>query len=325
MKLYALISVLMAVLLIACSENPEVKSGRLAIVDSLGWQDSDEYAFSESSVTGIRDRELFVLDTYTSVFHVYDVETLKPVRQFGGSGRAPGEFMFPSSFTFDETGNIVVADFANSRIQWINRDGDFIRAIKIHPLGKVYNFNDTIFAATAHFASDYKLIRINGTAIDTVSSLEEVCRKMGLHDEGRHLEIVRMGDSMAAFPVNSVGKLYLYNGAGIVNTISGNESVIDEYSKSSNAVIAEKGFWTIERTFGKNPVSDNQERSISRMKDENDVREYLRLYSFDGIILEQYKLPDRIMTLQGETLAMSDSMIFVTNYDGIIYKLKFEI
>ncbi len=324
MKFYTLIAALMAILLFGCSESQEAKSGKLSIIDSLGWQDSDEYAFSESTVSRIRDRELFVLDTDTSIFHVYETGSLQFKRTFGGSGRAPGEFMFPNSFTFDREGNIVVADFANSRLQWITQEGDFVKAINFHPLGKVYNFNDTIFASTAHFAPDYKLVKINGTAIDSVSSLDEVCRKMDLHDEGKHLEIVRMGNRMAAFPVNSVGELYLYNGSRIVNTISGNESVEKEYSKSSNAVIDEKGFWIVERTFSEKPKSSDKLKTITRMKDVYNIREYLRLYSFDGILLEQYKLPDRMMTLQGETLAMSDSMIFVTNYDGIIYKLKME-
>ena len=321
---YILPLLLLTFFLSACSEHNDVVSGSLIIVDSLGWQDSEEYIFSASSVINIINNELYVLDMDTSVFKVYDVETLKFKRSFGRPGRGPGEFMYPSSFTFDASGNIVVCDFANSRIQWISRDGEFIKSQRFHPPGKVYCFDDTVYTSTAHFVPEYKLIKLTDTSIDTISNLESVCKAMELIDENRNLEIVKCADKMIAFPRNSVGEFYSFENKEIKTTVSGDKTVIEEYSKTSNAVIENNCFWIVERTFSNKPESnsDGELKTITRMKDEYNVNEFLRKYSSDGTLKEQYELPRNILTLEGEILAMNKSWVFITNYNGIIMKLE---
>jgi DNA-binding beta-propeller fold protein YncE len=47
--------------------------------------------------------------------------------QFGESGTDPGQFKKPYSIAFNNTGQLFVADYGNSRIQVLSPDGDFVR------------------------------------------------------------------------------------------------------------------------------------------------------------------------------------------------------
>jgi sugar lactone lactonase YvrE len=68
---------------------------------------------------------LFVTDTGSQSIKVIDNHG-NLVREFGGRGRLPGEFNFPTYLWFDLADELLVTDSLNFRIQRFDEDGEFL-------------------------------------------------------------------------------------------------------------------------------------------------------------------------------------------------------
>ncbi|XP_078602835.1 uncharacterized protein LOC144876915 [Branchiostoma floridae x Branchiostoma japonicum] len=57
--------------------------------------------------------------------------SLKHVKTVGGMGSGDGQFAFPGSLAVTAEGDIVVADYSNSRLQFLDKDGSFMRKVDL--------------------------------------------------------------------------------------------------------------------------------------------------------------------------------------------------
>ncbi len=295
----------------------------LVVADSLGWQDDENFTFGANNIHNIDGEELYVLDIDNAVFYVYEINSLKFLRKFGSKGRGPGEFLYPNSFTFDKNGDIVVGDFANSRIQWISKQGDFLKAEKFHPIGKVYNYEDSIYVTTAHFAPDYKLTVYNNGEFKTVRKLDQFCSDNDLKEENKHIDIIKYENSLIGVPINRVGCIKDLNNEKIQFSSSVNRDAVPEYSKTSNAVLMNDRFYVVERAYGVDPAQ-KKNSSLTKIEDIKhfyDIREFVCEYSITGELKSSCELPGDMMTLSGEILSSNGKVFLVSNYNGIIFKL----
>lgn len=71
--------------------------------------------------------ELLVLDTPQAAILRYDLESLTYKGQFGSRGTAPGQFNHPTDLTVTPTGDILVSDSLNFRVQMFSASGEFKR------------------------------------------------------------------------------------------------------------------------------------------------------------------------------------------------------
>lgn len=86
-----------------------------------------------SSIACSRDgTELLVLNDCNcmQVFSLVDGHGFRLLRSWGSEGSGPGQFIKPRSICVDKkTGNVLVADFGNHRVQEFHLDGTFVRSI----------------------------------------------------------------------------------------------------------------------------------------------------------------------------------------------------
>ncbi|KKL58727.1 hypothetical protein LCGC14_2222460 [marine sediment metagenome] len=82
--------------------------------------DGKEFRPSDVIVT---DDELFVLDGSADVVKVYDLNTGRHKRTFGGVGGGFGQFRGPTNMVQDEQGYIYVCDSMNFRVQKLDKNG----------------------------------------------------------------------------------------------------------------------------------------------------------------------------------------------------------
>ena len=54
------------------------------------------------------------------------------MRACGRRGSGDGEFCHPSGLAITRSGEIIVADYQNDRIQFFNEDGQFLRCLGSH-------------------------------------------------------------------------------------------------------------------------------------------------------------------------------------------------
>ncbi len=69
--------------------------------------------------------ELLVVDTLLSRVFRYDLKTLSPKGSFGGSGSQNGRLHYPTHICTSPTGDIIVSDSLNARVQVFSRTGAF--------------------------------------------------------------------------------------------------------------------------------------------------------------------------------------------------------
>lgn len=84
-----------------------------------------------TDVTWDREGNIFISDGYINSRVAKFDKNGDWVKQWGEPGQGPGEFNTPHSIAADAQGNIYVADRGNRRIQVFDRDGKFLREIKI--------------------------------------------------------------------------------------------------------------------------------------------------------------------------------------------------
>lgn len=73
-------------------------------------------------------KKVYVVDTHNHCVLVFDLETLKYIKQIGKRGKEEGEFNFPSHMAVDNKGKIYIVDTMNGRVQIFDAEGKFIRA-----------------------------------------------------------------------------------------------------------------------------------------------------------------------------------------------------
>ncbi len=71
-------------------------------------------------------RSLYVADSRAHRIVVFDVAAARQVRAFGRRGEGEGEFNFPSALAFDSSGNLLVVDQINARVQVLTEEGAFL-------------------------------------------------------------------------------------------------------------------------------------------------------------------------------------------------------
>jgi DNA-binding beta-propeller fold protein YncE len=75
--------------------------------------------------------ELLVVDTLKSQVFRFNLTDLKPKGSFGGSGTSAGQFHYPTYIWATSTGNIIVSDSLNFRVQVFSPEGRFLNNIGV--------------------------------------------------------------------------------------------------------------------------------------------------------------------------------------------------
>jgi len=95
----------------------------------IGSQDATFFVRKDLTGAGpLEPLQLAVQDT-SSRDYPSDAAELPPPRSFGLAGNGPGQFAEPRGVAADASGNIYVADTKNSRIEILDPNGNFLRAI----------------------------------------------------------------------------------------------------------------------------------------------------------------------------------------------------
>lgn len=98
--------------------------GRFADINSNPDSDGPQ-AFYGPREVAVRGDEVYVVDTGNKRIRVYDFEG-NHLRDLGGGGVLPGQLNEPVGLTLDDTGNLIVADTWNRRVQVLDSTGAYL-------------------------------------------------------------------------------------------------------------------------------------------------------------------------------------------------------
>jgi len=124
------------------------------------------------------ESRLFVADSKAHRIVIFDRASGQRIGEFGRRGDAEGEFSFPTSLTFDRSGNLIVVDQLNSRLLVMTAEGrlldrvgslgvgfaNFVRPkdVAVDELGIVY-VTDAAFGNVQIFSPDLELLTFVGS------------------------------------------------------------------------------------------------------------------------------------------------------------------
>jgi DNA-binding beta-propeller fold protein YncE len=124
-------------------------------------------------------RSLYVADSKAHRIAIFDIATARQLRTIGRRGQGEGEFNFPSSVAFDSSGNLLVVDQINARVQVLTEEGryldqfgglgvgyaNFVRPkdVAVDEAGFVY-ITDAAFGNVQIFDADLQLLTFVGSS-----------------------------------------------------------------------------------------------------------------------------------------------------------------
>ena len=121
---------------------------------------------------------LYVADSKAHHITIFDIGTARLLRTIGRRGQGEGEFNFPSAVAFDSSGNLLVVDQINARVQVLTAEGryldqfgglgvgyaNFVRPkdVAVDEAGFVY-ITDAAFGNVQIFDADLRLLTYVGS------------------------------------------------------------------------------------------------------------------------------------------------------------------
>ena len=312
--------VIVLIALFSCEYKKEHKTGKVNIVDSLGWQDNPDYAFTGLCTIESYNDELFVLSTYMSEFYVYDINTLEYKRKFGTKGKGPGEIRHAYYFTFDNDGSVVVADEENNRITWFTREGEYIKSLKASAPTVIHNYDGTLYYANISTNPKYGIYKISGNKKTRIFNLKQLSEDIELpllkrnmdfliKDQSTYIAFHHYPDKVFKFEANNLCQLsnscmdYPFGGTDICEGSESFSQVQYSIARKDNNLIL---------------------NTAQECADQLGLAGKLVDYSYNGDIICEYALPEKIYC-HLYSFNRNDNVVFMQDfYSNVIYKLEID-
>jgi hypothetical protein len=153
----------------------------------LGAEDGpEEVMFGPMIRVGLSPRgEIVVIDPQAGVVTVFDGDGTF-VRQLGGPGQGPGEFVNPMAMTWDPRGDLWIADPFIRRYSVFNEDGSFVKTVP-RPIRGISSRHQILFAGPSSIVdqgagrSEVPFLRVDttGAIADSLAAVAVPTRRLG--------------------------------------------------------------------------------------------------------------------------------------------------
>jgi len=140
-------ALVLALCLAGCHSRARVT--QLAPVDSLAWGDNPRGNLQQVVATALVNNELYALDLPDSLY-VYSMATGQWARTLGGKGQGPGRLLMGRDIAAMPSGNLMVADDGNCRIQEVSPQGDCVNCFTAPMAVTLTTVGDTLYYGTHH-------------------------------------------------------------------------------------------------------------------------------------------------------------------------------
>ena len=122
----------------------EQKISELFPMDSLGWQNDENYMFKASNFY-VDEEEIIIVNSTDPIILIYETDTKKFINSFGRKGKGPGEFSQPLSIIRYKN-KYWISDSNNFRIQSISYDTKDIQIYNTDFSMRLYTNDEKLFS-----------------------------------------------------------------------------------------------------------------------------------------------------------------------------------
>ncbi len=199
MRLKFLLIILIGILFWGCNNSNNVTV--LNPVDSLGWQESEEFYFTlVNSICSSGDL-LIVNDAMDRSINVFDKNTLEFKYKFGEEGNGPGEF-YTIFYIAADNEHIYTADLPMSRLSMFSLTGDYINSFKADNIYHMAASNNYVYGTATPFLDNAEVYRIQADSVMNIFDVHKwAAKKYGVTYEEKNklnkwYNIETLGDNL---------------------------------------------------------------------------------------------------------------------------------
>jgi len=309
-KLKGTLIVVLIITVISGCYSDKNKNIFLSATDSLGWQDNEEYSFTNPIDLEIIDDLLYVVDMNLSEIKVFDPQTMKYISTLGKKGNGPGEFSSPISICEYENGTLAVNEIGNRRTQILSRQGEYLKKIDYTGQWKLSSHKDQYYTGKLPLIPGTAgIYKIESDSMQKVFDLASWLETQNLPQFPKNFFSFTTLDDFFVISFNYSPLIIMLDKQG--NLIEIEFEKIDFLNKNRNLGQPQpfkRGFLI--------PTNSYDEEKESKI----DTK--LIYYNLAGSIEKVYHLSD-LETFVFETMAVSGNNVFLIN-DAVIYKYVLE-
>ncbi len=305
-----IICILFILVSIVSCKQIEQKIHDLIPVDSLGWQDHENYMISKPSCITAMEKRLLVADESNTI-KVYDPSTMEYITEFGKSGKAPLEFQGIQGISEYKNG-FVVADVFNMRLQFLNEDFSYKSSIITQsPYNTSLSQDKSRLYYNTHIGyPDNSIFYIENDSTKLFYKMHEWLDKHNLQKPAeRYYDFLSFGRSIL-ITFQSANTFLIVNESGInkQGELEIPQSEYDDYTSFLCPKLYKDGFLLIIVFSQKN--ADEETKTESK----------LVLYNFEGKIMQVYNLKKDDAYYPWTWGLAGDDAFLYSRENGVIHK-----
>ncbi len=166
--------------LFGCNSNKTVS---LNPVDSLGWQEQDEYYLQGIVEINADLNNIYLLDASQYCVLVYDRKSLESTGKIGSEGNGPGELTSALSFTLSND-SIYINDIAQRKLVVFTKDLEYVHDYKLDRfLVEIDSYKNNLYGLTHMRFPEVNLVKINGETLDTLDTYKNFQNAIGFNPD----------------------------------------------------------------------------------------------------------------------------------------------
>ena len=174
MKIYTLLILLFTIFMFGCNNSDKISV--LNPVDSLGWQESEDFYFQAVYSTKNHNGTMYTGNDGSGEILVFDESSLDFKFKFGKMGNGPGEF---GNITDIEVfkDQVYVADFRNSRISVFSLEGEYKKLYKSDLAFFIEGGDNVFYGSRFPVAPGSKIFVMDGDSLRSIFDVHEWAAK----------------------------------------------------------------------------------------------------------------------------------------------------
>ncbi len=304
--------------IIGCDRKVESKAGKLSVIDSLGWQEDENYNFGGLVYTAIKDNELFVADPSACEIRIYDFETMKFDRKFGVKGHGPGELNFIGPFTISESGDIIVPDPSSLTITIFDKSGQYKETLKTDFPNSVKFFNDKMYVMEYSTKPQCCIKTIEDGNEVKILELDSLFTKSNLETDSRNYDYTCRGESEFAvlyFMGDRFFDLKKQKEISFPNDGNGKYFVAGSFIENGDS------FYILQATM-ENPEAGMECETAKDYKIATGTKDFIYEYDYESNLMKTIKLPNDVLFFPQSLTVANGYVVAQDVYTGNVYKYK---
>lgn len=205
-KFFSILTLLIICLSCSIQEKSIIK--HTSIVDSL-FNNENEYFYGRLNCLNIINNHVYLNDSNTQKFHVYDADSLTFLRSFGEAGKGPNEYNIARSIVSKDS-LIMICDVGNKRIQKLDYNENLQYSIPAFLIWNMKNIRNEIYCSNIGFYPKASIFKFSDEdTFDAYFNVSNIFDKFKIDKKNRPFTYFITSNNNIIIALETLGRLLL--------------------------------------------------------------------------------------------------------------------